>query len=507
MNVLVVDMTHGGAVIASQFAKIPGFKVYAWDIYKTLKSDVKTSLIDQNVEIVGTDFLKGIDRELWVIAPVHCDLKSYLNEGTDDTNGNDGTGINMDSMKVSRFMTHHEAVEFLMEERINVPVIEVTGVKGKTSTVAMLKEIFKDLNPLILSSSGVEVLENGESHVLKRNISITPASIVEAWELLEEFLEGYENPFEVGLCIFEVSLGGTGLADVGVLTNLVENYPVAGGTSSAAAAKSQIFRSRRVVCDFESFNSFYSNNSKNLTETKFMFKTSEELQNEMMNVQNKIQDKTNTFGLKSHANVKATNVHFGFYETRFQVEVHDLKTVNGNLLNSSFEVSAFAPAPYHLQNILSVICTALTLETPIDTIKKGLKSFKGIKGRTSIRDHRGVRVIEEINPGLNVEAVKKAVDMLKRISDEGDSTVIFGGKYGITCEEIDEKAVAFVLNALEPYTYLILADNLGDNVKQFIKRDLTFKKSLDEALDHAVLMGSKNVLVVYRSNYSDVERR
>ena len=87
---------------------------------------------------------------------------------------------------------------------------------------------------------------------------------------MEEFLEDYENPFEVGLCVFEVSLGGTGLADVGVLNNLVENYPVAGGTSSAAAAKSQIFRSRRVVSDFESFNSFYSNNSKNRTETDVM---------------------------------------------------------------------------------------------------------------------------------------------------------------------------------------------------------------------------------------------
>lgn len=507
MKILVVDMTHGGAVIASQFAKIPGFQVYAWDIYQTLKSDVETSLIDQNVELVGVDFLKGIDDELWIIAPVHCDLRSYLNDATDDTNGNDGTRINMDSMNFSRFMTHHEAVEFLMAELINVPVIEVTGVKGKTSTVSMLKEIFKDSNPLVLSSLGVEVLENDESHVLKRNLSITPASIVEAWELLEEFLEGYENPFEVGLCIFEVSLGGTGLADVGVLTNLVENYPVAGGTSSAAAAKSQIFRSRRVVCDFESFSLFYLNNTKNLNETEFMFKTSEELQNVMMDVPDKIQGKTNTFGWDTRANVKASNLEFGFHETRFQVEVHDLKTVNGKILNTSFEVSAFAPAPYHLQNILSVICTALTLETPIDIIKKGLKSFKGIKGRTSIRDYRGVRVIEEINPGLNVEAVKKAVDMLKRISDERDSTVIFGGKYGVTCEEIDEKEVSAVLNALEPCIHFILADDLGGNVKRFIKRDFTFKNSLDDALDHAVLTGSRNVLVVYRSNYSDVERR
>ena len=57
--------------------------------------------------------------------------------------------------------------------------------------------------------------------VLKQNISITPASIIEAWNLAEDY--------EIGICIFETSLGGTGLADVGILTNLVEDYPIAGG--------------------------------------------------------------------------------------------------------------------------------------------------------------------------------------------------------------------------------------------------------------------------------------
>ena len=108
-------------------------------------------------------------------------------------------------------LSHHEAVGYLLNDRINIPIIEVTGVKGKTSIVWVLKEIFKDSNPLVLSSLGVEVVEEGEWKVLKRDISITPASIIEAWKLSE----GYER----GICIFETSLGGTGLADVGILTN------------------------------------------------------------------------------------------------------------------------------------------------------------------------------------------------------------------------------------------------------------------------------------------------
>ena len=59
-----------------------------------------------------------------IVAPVHCKLESKVN------------------------MTHHEAVGFLLKDKINIPVIEVTGVKGKTSVVWMLKEIFKDYKSL-----------------------------------------------------------------------------------------------------------------------------------------------------------------------------------------------------------------------------------------------------------------------------------------------------------------------------------------------------------------------
>ena len=67
------------------------------------------------------------------------------------------------------------------------------------------------------------------------------------------------------------------------------------------------------------------------------------------------------------------------------------------------------------------------------------------KGRTSINENNGIRVIEEINPGLNVTAVKKSLSMMKDMDDVG---VIFGGKYGVTCEEIDEKSVSDVLEDL-----------------------------------------------------------
>ena len=445
MNALIVDMTHGGKLIASEFSKLDDFKVFALDIYNTLSLDEKLSLEKKRIKFVEKSFLdEANNNDFLIIAPVHCKIDSKVD------------------------MTHHEAVKFLMKDQINVPVIEVTGVKGKTSTVKMLKEIFNDLNPLILSSLGVEVVENGASTLLKKNISITPASIIETWQLAKD----YKN---IGICIFETSLGGTGLADAGILTNIAENYPIASKGKTASQAKSQIFKSKVVACDFDSYNQFYLNFNKN----------------------------TVTFDINKGANVYASNLKFGLDKTSFNVEVNGLKTIDGTIINTSFVVSTFAPAEHHLNNVLGAVCAALILKIPINQIRKGLKNFKGIDGRTSIRSYKRSKIIEEINPGINVTAIKKSVKM---IQDLESPSVIFGGKYGVTCEEIDEEATARFFNDMDPKIQLILVDELGKNITNMIKRKYKYT-DFNNAIDEAVQMDSKMILLIYRSNFSDIARR
>jgi UDP-N-acetylmuramyl pentapeptide synthase len=451
MNAIIVDMTHGGKLIASEFSKLDDFNVFALDIYNTLSEKEKSSLTEKGITLVEEGFLEeinskksSINDEFLVIAPIHCNIESEVH------------------------MTHHDAVKFLMRDKINVPVIEITGVKGKTSVVKMLKEIFKDLNPLILSSLGVETVENSKNNILKRDISITPASIIEAWQIVKN----HEN---IEICIFETSLGGTGLADVGVLTNIAENYSIASGGKTASQAKAQIFKSKLVACDFDSFNYFYSYFDENV----------------------------NTFSINGNANVHAFNIKFGLDETSFDVEVNDIKTINGEILNTKFHISTFAPAEHHVNNVLSAICTALTLNIPISQIKKGLMNFKGVEGRTSMRNYKGSKIIEEINPGINVTAIKKSVKM---IEDFEKSTVIFGGKYGVTCEEIDEDSTVEFLNEMDDKIKLILVDELGKNIKTRIKRKYMYT-DFDNAIDEAVKMNSKMILLIYRSNFSDLDRR
>lgn len=446
MNTLIVDMTHGGKLIASEFSKLDNFNVFALDIYDTLSQKEKLSLEKKGINLVKKSFLDEINYKgdnFLIVAPVHCNIESEVH------------------------MTHHEAVEFLMKDNINIPIIEVTGVKGKTSVAWMLKEIFKDLNPLILSSLGVEVVENGKSNILKHDISITPASIIDAWQLAKDY--------ETRICIFETSLGGTGLADAGILTNIAENYTIASGKKTASQAKAQIFKSKLLACDFDSLNAFYPD----------------------------LRENANTFGINDNANVHAYNIKFGLDETSFNVEVNDLKTMDGTILNTSFDISTFAPAEHHLNNVLSAICASLILKTPVDQIKSGLKNFKGIDGRTSIKDYQGSKIIEEINPGINVTAIKKSVKMIESFER---STVIFGGKYGITCEEIDENSTVEFFNGMNNEIQLILVDELGKNIKSRIKRKYKYT-DFNNAIDEAVKMNSKMILLIYRSNFSDITLR
>jgi len=456
MRVLVVDMTHGGVLIASEFMKNPEFEVFAYDIYSTLDNNTMKELRASGLKFIGSlddfNFHKNQtnESEVMVIAPVHCKMGYPIS------------------------MTHHEAVKFLLRERINIPVIEVTGVKGKTSVVWMLKEIFKSNNPLVLSSLGVEVVEDGEWKVLKQDISITPASIIEAWKLAENY--------EIGICIFETSLGGTGLADVGILTNLAEDYSIAGGTRRASDAKLQIFKSTSVACEIDSFNSKYS---------KFHEKTC-------------IFDNGSSKLTKNQANLTATKIRFGFDETHFKVNIVDLKTLSNDIIKDTIEISTFAPAPLHISNVLAAISASLILEVPAEKIKKSLNKFKGVNGRTSVKDFNGMRVIEEINPGINVIAVKKALSMME---DMESVAVIFGGKYGITCEEIDEESVSDVLEEIKDETPLILVDELGSSVKSNIKRNFKYVEDLDAAMKCAEENNHLNVLIIYRSNFSDIKKR
>ena len=550
MNVFLVDLTHGGVKISSELAKSGNYEnVYAYDLYNTLKSEDEDLLITYDVNIIkDLDSFKNqlklnsikrigeiTEEKDLIINPIHSSLniRELLVEIADLIDSNKDSVLNQYDI-----INHHQATELVLslwkEETTNqnIKTIEITGVKGKTSVSFLLKEIFLENNKdtLLLSSLGAYLFRRNndaeQKLILQKDISITPANIIntiqlakkianpkcstfpicdknldlderiEEKEILEEFNENPYTDLNYEMAIFENSLGICGLADIGILTNLVENYSIAKGQSDARNAKRQVFKSPSVVIEYETLNEFYEDEKE------------------------EFKDRINSFSLNdSDANVYCESMDYDIDNTHAKVIYHDLRTIDGRVINGKLNIGCFAPGPHHVLNVLATSTTALALGIDEETIQNALSKFKGIDGRTNVREidaENGLRIIEEINPGINTKAIESSINMIKDIDNY---YIIIGGKYGVTCEEIDEDKLSKFLHEYlthNPNTNLILTDELGKSLENKISslngegEENRFKMEFIEDYQEAqniAIDNNKNILFIYRSNYSQVSKR
>lgn len=466
LNILVIDLTHGGVKIAISYAK-KGNTVYCFDIYNTLKSIERRMFEIYNIELVNLEDLKRFKGSLKVIYPIHLpltpnDIKKY-NTDLDYT-----------------FLTHHESIREILEGwGEDIKKIEITGVKGKTSCAFMLKDILIDDNPLLLSSLGALIYDNKKEIILNKNISITPANIKEtvdlAYKLANPICGGQVKNQIYGCAIFETSLGACGIGDVGLLTNIVEDYPIASNNSSASIAKKQIFKCKVVCIEKESLDKYYSDIHH---------------------------EKINSFSLNDKtSNLYATDIEYSLDETNIGIKYENIKSIDGKVLSGKMNIKTFAPGSHHVLNVLGVIETALSLNIDEKTIINGIKNYKGIPGRSNKKNIGDITVIEEINPGINTKAIEASVNMIDR---QDNYLIAIGGDYGITCEEIDENKVANLINSLN--REIILTGDVGKNILNKITKKVTYIENYESVYKYA-MKNNKNLLFIYRSDYKKLSKR
>ncbi|RQW78736.1 MAG: coenzyme F430 synthase [Methanothrix sp.] len=134
-----------------------------------------------------------------------------------------------------KIITHHQAVGELMASSVppDLQIFEVTGTHSKTSTALLLAKILS-WQKLVLTHTtrGLELWRNGKESVVKNGLSITPGNVIIALD--ESRTQGAEA------LISEISLGGTGLADWGILTSFSGDYRIAKETKWASTAKLQL---------------------------------------------------------------------------------------------------------------------------------------------------------------------------------------------------------------------------------------------------------------------------
>ncbi|MGZ5563261.1 MAG: coenzyme F430 synthase [Halobacteriota archaeon] len=413
-NVAVLDTIHGAREICKKLREI-GAAAVAFNIYHNAPTP---------------DVVDSFDV---VITPVHANTPLVARAKALDI----------------PVLTHHQAVGQLVrqsEELNDALVFEVTGVKGKTSTAALLGNAYADRKLLSLTSLGLEVSENGR-YIAKRRLSITPASILTAIDLTKKF------GFDPEVYIFEVSLGGTGLADVNIITTLLPEYEIAQHTKTSTLAKLQMIT--------------------NAKESSCLVAP--------MDVAPSIKQKCclNTFG-DSGANVR--------YEDKRSNEAtmvySDLERTDGSLesgelhfaLSGDFDFKSYESA------ILCFTAAALSANLSPDTISSQLSHFKGVLGRMSAATFNGRFLIDNSNSGLDEASIKQAIRYGLTFKKVGHTVVLIIGLESNVCEGIAIEALLSLAQSDSLDHVVFVSDKertLGKGVIQADNLESALRKALE----------------------------
>ncbi len=197
-KVAVLDTIHGGATIARRMVE-SGWEAASFEVYHHIP------------DLAGFEL---------VAAPVHLAPDNPALVGAKKRN--------------LKIITHHQAVgELFQPKEAAMEIFEVTGTHSKTSTALLLALLLSRQKKVVSHTTrGLEIWQEGKPRLLQEGLSITPANVIPALAAAKAH--------EVQALICEISLGGTGLADYGILTSLSGDYRIAGGTRWASTAKLQM---------------------------------------------------------------------------------------------------------------------------------------------------------------------------------------------------------------------------------------------------------------------------
>ncbi len=337
-RVAVADVNHGGLTLAEELISL-GYGAFAVDIYGTRKPAGETVRVVSPADAGRFDAL---------VAPVHMPpgpLTDYaLKEGIP-------------------VLTHHRVagmIAMATGRLRGMRSVEITGTRGKTTTAFALAGILDTAGELVLLHTSHGLFFEGRP--LGRRFSIAPASLLLA----------LDEAKSVGLAptvfVAEVSLGGCGTADVGVITTLKDEYPIAGGTARSCEAKMQMIEYARP-------------GSTIVHESSFSF-AGDDLPREI------------AFG-------RGGDVYYDD-EGRIAFALFPGETIDP-CRSMTVDLAAYR------QPMLCAAAAAFALGVPPEAIRTGLERFDGVPGRMKYETLEGRRLVDNSSSGLSPAGVQHAL--------------------------------------------------------------------------------------------------
>ena len=369
MKILLLDMTHGGQVLAPFFLK-RGDEVHVCDVYKIAPQEMLDSLSSQGVHVtVGRPVAGQYDL---VSMPCHC------------------PDLFLEGCTYGKRIWYSQAVNMFMDDsRFR---IEITGVKGKTSTCYVLAHLLAGAGKRVyLRSSRGSGPYTKEGHDIQELKSIAPPYL----------LDLPKGDYDAMIC--EVSLGGSGKADIACITNLLENYGIAKKTRVAEEAKKDI-----------------------LTDNVNIVLGSEK-------------DIWSKYGKPIRTVSKRVSVagtpRFG-EPLKIIVDYRGRQEV---CLDGSFLGLQYVEAI----DMALEVCDAMDI--PAESVIGSLSTFKGVPGRGEVRQMNGVRYVLERNPGISHMSVRRTLETLKTTGSLEKALVVIDPVSKKVCDKLDRDLIEGVV--------------------------------------------------------------
>ncbi len=439
-KILVLDPIHGAEVIAEELEEV-GKEVEIFNPYRN-------PFLDQT-------FSKGLDL---VIAPVHLNPNFEV--------------VKQALKREIPFMSHHKAVkEIAVMKNIfaDTKVVEVTGTVGKTAVCELICQLLKNNFKVLSHTSSVTRFKSAEEEVQFPRIGGAPANVLKVMGIASE------KNLKPEIAVFEISLGLTGIGDVGVITSLEADYRIAGGTKDASTTK---------IASIQN----YADAEAEETEGRNRRSAVIVLPNSFAEMPADIEVKglnTNFFG--------ATAKNLWLYDTEHKVLFDGLKTVNGDSISGGikFNFEAGFYGDYYRNGLEAAFCTVLSLGIPPGEVNTG--TISAVSGRLKVEKRKGRFLIDNSNSGTKLTFVDEITEMARRYSDK--MILIVGEESEYVCEGVNEEEVKEVVaNAARDFVEIII---VGAEFKDKIEgKTVFFSDTLDAALEKAVSDSEEGSVII-----------
>lgn len=371
MRVLILDMVHGGDLLARRHAA-EGDDVTCVDVYGICPQSLKDEL--RSMEIRVADSVPAGAYDVTVM-PKHCP-QSFIGDA-------DPGRILTFSQDVSRFIE---------DGRFR---IEVTGVKGKTSACYLIAMMLHDSGRrVLLHTSRGEGPWTDSGHRIERKVSIAPPYLMTL----------AAGDYDAVVC--EVSLGGSGRADIACITNLVEDYGIARNTFRASEAKRDIFTDRGTNIVLGDEIGFWS----------------------------QYRDDLHPYG----GRVRTVSAPRLGEPLRVIVDYDGESEVE---LDGSYIATEYIGA----MDLALEVCH--TMGVPRDSVLGSLRRFRGVPGRGEILEEDGRTVIRERNPGISHISIGRTLDCLAEMGALDGAMVLLDPVSRKVCDKLDRPQIEEVVAA------------------------------------------------------------